>query len=383
MTTEQAARWGFRLQGAEKSETLDLEIYDVIADDFWFGGVSARDILAKLKGATSTRRINVRINSAGGDVTEGVAIYNLLREHRARVVVTIDGLAASMASAVAMAGDRIKMHENALLMVHNPWMVAIGDADRMRHHAETLERAAEALAITYSKRSGLPLARVRELMDAETYMTAAEAQELGFVDEVLGAKEKPDAARATERVAIWAQARSTTAMVAAARYVIDPTEQPAAKLGGDNPEPQDEEDPMSVKTEEVQAELKASEKAREGLQAELTAKTATITALTAENDKLKAQAVTLTERATAAESRLIEADVDVLVGKKITPAEKPAYLALAKSDRKAFDELVAARPDLGLVGERRAVDPGQGAPAATNVVDDFEEVVARHNQASA
>lgn len=172
----------------EDAETIDIDIYDVIGD-FWGEGVAAKDVLDKLKSAKNASTINVRINSGGGDAYDGLAIYNLLAQHKARVVVEIDGLAASAASLIAMAGDEIRMSEAALMMVHNPWSCAVGEAKDFREKAEQLDKLRDALANIYIRRTGLSRERVIELLDAETWMNADEAVELGFATDVTPAKQ--------------------------------------------------------------------------------------------------------------------------------------------------------------------------------------------------
>lgn len=181
-----SSQFGFKLKG-ESTDALEIDVYDVIADSFW-GGVSARAFRDVLKKNKSAKNITVRINSDGGDVFEGFAIYNLLVEHKAHKVVQIDGIAASMASVIAMAGDEIVMPENAWMMIHNPWTIKLGDAEALRATADLLEKSQQQLASTYSKRTGQPVADVLAAMDAETWMTAAEAKAAGYATKVIDAK---------------------------------------------------------------------------------------------------------------------------------------------------------------------------------------------------
>lgn len=172
----------------EEATEVDVDVYDVIGD-FWGEGVPARSVLAKLRVAKNASQINVRINSGGGDAYDGIAIYNLLVAHKAKVVVDIDGLAASAASLIAMAGDEIRMSESALMMIHNPWTFTIGDAADLREKADQLDKLRDALANAYIQRSGLPREKVIELLDAETWFNADEAVELGFATHVTAAKQ--------------------------------------------------------------------------------------------------------------------------------------------------------------------------------------------------
>ena len=146
-------------------------------------GVSAESIINQLADAGS-EDVLVSINSPGGDVAEGIAIYNALKAHPGNVTVQVIGMAASMASGIAMAGDNVVATPNAIFMVHNPQAFAGGDQGDMETAAKMLETVRDALAVAYSEKTGLSDRRIRALMEAETWMTAAEAEELGFVDEI-------------------------------------------------------------------------------------------------------------------------------------------------------------------------------------------------------
>ena len=158
----------------------ELLIYDVIDD---WGGVSARHLVQELKAITEPS-IVVRINSPGGSVFDGVAIYNALRFHPAHIEVRIEGLAASIASVIAMAGDEIYMASNALMMIHNTYGWASGDATDMRKMAEMMEKTTEIIAQTYMSKSVLNLEDILHLMNEETWFTAQEALSNGFVTHI-------------------------------------------------------------------------------------------------------------------------------------------------------------------------------------------------------
>lgn len=179
---------GFAIVNAAPG-TMDLYIYSFIGSS-WFGdGVTAKQVKNALRDAgDDVEQINVYINSPGGDVFEGVTIYNLLARHKANVTVYIDGLAASAASVVAMAGDEIRIAENAMVMVHNPAGIVVGYAADMRQYADTLDKVADTIVATYAARTGQTPKKIAELMDAETWMDADEAIELGFATEQVAAK---------------------------------------------------------------------------------------------------------------------------------------------------------------------------------------------------
>ena len=171
-----------------KGEAADIYIYEDIGDD-WFGGISAKTFKDELAGVKKAQQLNVFINSAGGNVFDGISIYNQLKRHPANVTVEIDGLAASIASLIAMAGDEIFMAENAMMMVHKPWGGVFGTAEEMRQYADTLDKVQDTLITTYTNRSSTDEKSIRALMDAETWMNAEEAAELGLIDTITEKKQ--------------------------------------------------------------------------------------------------------------------------------------------------------------------------------------------------
>jgi ATP-dependent Clp protease protease subunit len=180
----ESGRFEIKAKGKDAAEVL---IYEDIGEG-WFGGVSAKGFADDLKAlGDGIKTINVRINSAGGSVFDGVAIYNTLRKHGARIEVDIDGMALSIASVIAMAGDEIRMAENALFMIHDPWTMTWGNAGELREQADLLDKIKGTLVDTYVARSGRSAAEVSDWMAAETWMTAQEAQERGFVNSITGA----------------------------------------------------------------------------------------------------------------------------------------------------------------------------------------------------
>ena len=155
-----------------------------IFDDIGAFGVSAKSFLNDLASAQGDS-VRVEINSPGGDVFAGLAIYNGLRNSGKKVNVRVLGLAASAASLVAMAGDTIEMPENSFMMVHNPWGFAMGGASDMRDTADMLDTLGTSLASTYAKRTGKSAEEITALLDAETWMSAAEAVDAGFATAVI------------------------------------------------------------------------------------------------------------------------------------------------------------------------------------------------------
>lgn len=176
----------YRVQ-AKKGSVAEVFIYDQIGRNFFGEGVAAEDFIKELKALDlkTGDTLNVRINSPGGSVFEGIAIHNYLRTLKAKVVVTVDGVAASIASAIAMAGDSIEMPQNAMMMIHNPMMLSIGNAETMRKAAQDLDQIRDAMAASYLRRIKAGREELYAMLDAETWLTANEAVAKGFADTVI------------------------------------------------------------------------------------------------------------------------------------------------------------------------------------------------------
>lgn len=183
MRTDAVERWQPDVRAAETTDA-HISIYEVIGADWDGSGVTARRIGAALR-SIGQRDVTVSINSPGGDFFEGVAIYNLLREHPARVTVRVVGLAASAASVIAMAGDDILMGDGAFFMVHNAWAVAVGNRHDMKAAFDMLEPFDAAMADLYARRTGMKQEDVVKLMDAETWLGAKAALQDGFATGML------------------------------------------------------------------------------------------------------------------------------------------------------------------------------------------------------
>ena len=182
MSKQETQRPWYRMEA--KGDTAEIVIYDQIGQSMWGDGYGAKKFNADLKALGNVKNISVRLNSPGGDVFEGLTILNRLLAHKATVTIYIDGLAASIASVIAMAGDKIVMAENALFMIHNPWSFAMGTSEDMRATADTLDKVKEALLTAYTGQSSLDEHKISALMDAETWMTAKEGLDMGFIDEI-------------------------------------------------------------------------------------------------------------------------------------------------------------------------------------------------------
>ncbi|NHO64630.1 Clp protease ClpP [Aestuariicella hydrocarbonica] len=172
---------------AASTGTNDIGIYDVIGEDFWGEGVTAKRISAALRSIGSDQPVTVNINSPGGDLFEGLAIYNLLRQHQGEVTVRIVGIAASAASVIAMAGTRVEIARAGFLMIHNAWVCACGNQNDFREIADYLAPFDSSMADIYSARTGLPATEIAELMNAESYIGGTDAIADGFADDYLPA----------------------------------------------------------------------------------------------------------------------------------------------------------------------------------------------------
>ena len=163
-------------------ERLTIEVMDNIDAMGGDWGVSANEVINALNGSKSANEIQINIHSGGGDLFEAMAIYNRLKASTAKVHVKIDGIAASAASLIAMAGDTIEMPENAWMMIHQPWSMAVGNASDMREQADFLDRNTEMLVDVYADRSGKDRDAVREWVMDETWFNGPEALAAGLVD---------------------------------------------------------------------------------------------------------------------------------------------------------------------------------------------------------
>lgn len=174
-----AQKWYAFKNIAEQSGEVELSIYDEIGAY----GVGAKEFIAELR-QHKGQHVHLRINSPGGEIIDGTAIANALNRHEGGVTVHIDGLAASMASYIAMSGAPTFMSDNALLMIHNPWTLAAGEADDLRKQADLLDTMKATLVRGYQRKSGLAADEISRLMNEETWLTALEATALGFVDAI-------------------------------------------------------------------------------------------------------------------------------------------------------------------------------------------------------
>nr|WP_313518626.1 head maturation protease, ClpP-related [Brevundimonas diminuta] len=195
-------KWSEDAAGIRALERGDnvITMFEVIGEDWWTGGgVTAKKVASQLRAIAGP--VEVQINSPGGDMFEGIAIYNVLREHPHDVTVKVMGMAASAASIIAMAGDTVEIGAASFLMIHNCWVLAMGNRHDMRETAEFLEPFDAAMVDVYAARSGQKSEDIAKWMDAETFMSGSQAIERGFADALLAADKitTDDKAKAEDR----------------------------------------------------------------------------------------------------------------------------------------------------------------------------------------
>ncbi|MFJ4168500.1 head maturation protease, ClpP-related [Paenarthrobacter sp. NPDC089714] len=185
----------YRMEASTETDTADLYIYEMI-DSWW--GVSASRFVRELS-ELDVSTINLYVNSPGGSVYDGVAIMNALRRHKATVVATVDGLAASAASFIIQAADEVVMGQGSELMIHEAWSFAYGNAETLQKVAGDLDRISGTIAEIYAERAGGTEDEWREAMKAETWYTADEAVTAGLADRVAKIAKKPETEDASNR----------------------------------------------------------------------------------------------------------------------------------------------------------------------------------------
>lgn len=176
----------------ENDESRTLFLNGEISDETWYGDeVTPKMFKEELQDGEGD--ITVWINSPGGDVFAAAQIYNMLMDYKGNVTVKIDGLAASAASVIAMAGTEVQMSPVAMMMIHNPATIAIGDSSEMQKAIDMLDEVKESIMNAYEIKTGLSRSRISHLMDAESWFNAKKAVELGFADKLLFSKEETEA----------------------------------------------------------------------------------------------------------------------------------------------------------------------------------------------
>lgn len=157
----------------------EVYIYEAIGEG-WFGGITAKSFSDTMREVGKASALDVYINSPGGSVFDGIAIYNQIKRFAGEKIVHIDGIAASIASIIAMAGDEVRIAANGTFMIHDPWGMSVGTANKMRKSAESLDKVRDILLDTYVSRTGKDRDQISQWMSDETWMTADEAVSRGF-----------------------------------------------------------------------------------------------------------------------------------------------------------------------------------------------------------
>lgn len=190
---EPAKREWFKIAMLDDDET-EIMIYN----DIGYFGVTASDFVSQLN-AIKTPKISLRINSNGGEAFEAFAIFNAIKNHSATVTVHVDGIAASAASVIALAGDKVCIAKNAYLMIHNVSVGCYGNADYLRKQADIIDKMSTGIAQTYADKSGKPLDEIKKALNEETWLNAQEALDFGLVDEIDDGEEDDDMPEAMAR----------------------------------------------------------------------------------------------------------------------------------------------------------------------------------------
>lgn len=189
VTETAVQRWNPDIKAsAEKDSGRSISILDPIGEDWYGNGVTAKRIAAALR-SIGDGDVIVNINSPGGDFFEGLAIYNLLRDHPGNVTVKVLGMAASAASVIAMAGNDILMARASFLMMHNTWVLAAGDRHSLREVADWLEPFDQAAISIYAARTGISEKELGKMLDLETWIGGQAAIDKGFADDLLASDE--------------------------------------------------------------------------------------------------------------------------------------------------------------------------------------------------
>jgi len=228
-------RWNADVHAAaEKEAENTISVLDVIGAD-WFGeGVTAKRISGALR-AIGKNDVVVNINSPGGDYFEGLAIYNMLREHPAKVTVKVLGIAASAASVIAMAGDEIQIARAGFLMIHNTWVIAMGDRHQLRDVSDWLEPFDQSAVDIYAARTGMADKELAKMLDRETWIGGSDAVDKGFADALLASDEVSTQAKNSSEARPVAAAHKIDTLLARAGVARSERRDLLAALKGGKP----------------------------------------------------------------------------------------------------------------------------------------------------
>lgn len=162
---------------------VEMTLYGVVGESYWEEGVSAKDFQSELNEIPKdTTEIHLRINSPGGSVFDGMTIHNLLKQHSAKVIAYVDGIAASIASVIMLAADEVVIGEGAMVMIHKPLTGVYGNSEQLDRTIMILDKIEDQMTRIYMRKTGLSSAEVAKLLSEETYLTSDEAVEMSIVD---------------------------------------------------------------------------------------------------------------------------------------------------------------------------------------------------------
>ena len=363
--------------------THEIRLYDVIGA--W--GMTAEALAASIP--KDTDEITVRINSPGGAVSDGLAIYNYLRDHKAKVTTIVDGYAASAASIVMLAGDIRQVHESSIVVIHNPWTAAVGDGRDMRHTATVLDELRTALIGIYTERTGMSGDELEAALDDETWMRGPVAMEYGFADEIIRYDDEDEGQMAASvqfnrmleiingghelmskqltRREIEAQAAETTAKLTEAEAAVEQaraeSEQAQAALQTQIAELQARIETQvtehAAKIDEINAALKAEQEAR----AEVEAARVETEEANAHLEKQVADVTADFEKAKAALANPAVADASINAPGALPNADLDAEADAAEAEAKAKAEADAPKD---IAEEYEAMETGPARVAFWN-----------------
>ena len=330
---------------------IEIKLYDTIGG--W--GITALALAEQIP--SDAQAVTVRINSPGGDVADGLAMYHYLKDHPARITTVVDGYAASAASVVMLAGDEVRVHRSSIVMLHNPWTVAVGNADELRHTADVLDVHGKALLDIYKAKTGMDEADIADLMDGETWMRGEAAVEYGLADSLIEDEQEPQE-RAAAHVAFAAMIENIKEgnELMSRQYTRKEIEAERDGLKA-------EVGTLTARVTELEtasvAELATVQESLATAQADLTARDETITGLTDQVATLQAGTEGLTQQ------------VEDLTGKLASETERAeaAVTALARNPATA-DAVMTSAASAQKVTVDAEADAAEQAAAEADVVED-------------
>lgn len=380
---------------SSEGDTLTLDVYETIGNSFLGDSISAKDVLGKLRD-TKPNTIKVRINSGGGDLFDGIAIHNLLRASGAKISVSVDGVAASAASVIAIAADpgELTIAEGAFLMIHEARGGLWGTAAELETASKLVRKANSTMAEMYSKAAAkrgvsVDAATFAALMAEETWLMGDEALLIGLADRV---SEAPSLAasidvsafrKAPQRLSAQATEKPPVVISVPAPSVEPDAQKIPAPIQA--PQETDMSKELEAALEAHKAELVALTKANETLANEAATHKSAAEKLTVENSALKSQNETLAAERdkaladiAARDAKLLEQEVDALIPNVLDSIERDNFIALAKTSRTLFDSMIAQRKPRNLTIQLVNTElPTAEGNAAVGADAKFDELVAK------